>query len=359
MKTQIKIALLLSFVLGALSTSCRTEEMELIQSPPEDTLVPDSVVASLMSQTTLNDGSNDNIIDNANCFNIQLPVTVIVNGIEIVVNSEDDYDDIEDIFDEFDDDSDTLEITFPITIILSDFTEIVINNYTEFYSYVNGCNGENESDDDIECLDFVYPISASVYNSNNEIILTITFNNDYELHEFIEDFDESDIVSINFPITVVLLDGTEIVIDSLTELQDIIELYDDYCDEDDDYDYNDDDCNDCDTNQLETILTGCSDWYVDKLERNGNDYDDVYDGYLFNFFNDGTLSVSWGMTTVYGTWEASGTGNNILVVIDVPALPYCNNNWYLHEIEQYSNETKVDFRVGDDDRLRYENNNCN
>lgn len=359
MKTKIKIALLFSFVLLILSTSCRTEETEFIQAPPEETLAPNSVVASLMAQTTLNDGSNDNIIDNANCFNIQLPVTVIVNGTEITVNSQDDYEDIEDLFDEFDDDIDTLEITFPIIIILSDFTEIVINNYTELYSYSNNCNGENESDDDIECLDFVYPISASIFNSNNEIISTIIFNNDSELHEFLEDFDESEIVSLNFPITVVLLDGSQITINNLAELQDTIELYDDYCDEDDDYDYNDDDCNNCDTNQLESILTGCSDWYVDKLERDGNDYDDAYEGYLFNFFNDGTLSVSWGSTTVYGTWSASGSGNNILVVIDIPDLPYCNNNWYLHEIEQYSGETKVDFRVGDDDRLRYENDNCN
>ena len=175
MKTQIKIALLFSFVLLVLSTSCRTEETEFIQAPPEETLVPNSVVASLMAQTTLNDGSNDNIIDNANCFNIQLPVTVIVNGTEIIVNSEDDYEDIEDIFEEFDDDSDALEIIFPITIVLSDFTEIVINNYTEFYNYSNTCNGENEYDDDIECLDFVYPISASIYNSNNEIIIPLQF----------------------------------------------------------------------------------------------------------------------------------------------------------------------------------------
>jgi hypothetical protein len=359
MKTQIKITFLFSLAFFVLFNSCRTEETEFIQAPPEETLVPNSVVASLMTQTTLNDGSNDNIIDNANCFSLQLPVTVIVNGMEITINSEDDYDDIEDIFDEFDDDNDTLEITFPITIILSDFSEIEINNYDELINYASTCNGENESDDDIECLDFIYPISASIYNSNNEIISTLIFNNDNQLHQFLEDFDESDIVSINFPISVVLTDTTQITINNLAELQDTIELYDDICDEDDDYDYNDDDCNDCDTNQLEAILTGCSDWYVDKLERYGNDYDDVYDGYLFNFFNDGTISVLQDTNTVYGTWESSGSANNILVVINIPDLPYCNNNWYLHEIEQYSGETKVDLRVGDDDRLRYENNNCN
>ena len=98
MKTQIRIALLISFIAAVVFTSCRTEEMEFVEAPPEETLIPNSLVASLMMQTTLNDGSNDNIIDNANCFNIQLPVTVIVNGVEITVTSEDDYDAIEYIF---------------------------------------------------------------------------------------------------------------------------------------------------------------------------------------------------------------------------------------------------------------------
>ncbi len=358
MKTQMKISLFISLILILFCFSCRTEEMESIQAPPEDTLTANSTVASLMQQTVMNDGSNDNIIDNSNCFNIQLPVTVIVNGIEITVNSENDYQTIEDIFDEFDDDSDTIEITFPVVIILNDYTEITINNYSELYSYSSNCNGENEIDDDIECLDFVYPITASVFNINNEIISTITFNNDYQFFEFIDDIDESDIITINFPITIVLSDETSISIANLYELEDAIQSYADDCDEDDDYDYNDDDCNDCNLDEFTSLLISCSDWQVDKLERNGNDYDDIYDGYVFNFFSNNTVSVYWNTITVYGTWSSSGDGNNIIVIIDIPDLPYCNNTWNLHELDQNTNETKIDLRVGDDDRLRYKNN-CN
>jgi hypothetical protein len=137
-----------------------------------------------------------------------------------------------------------------------------------------------------------------------------------------------------------------------------INNFSDSCDEDDDYDFNDDDCTNCTPTELESILTTCSNWTVDKLERNGNDYDDYYNGYVFNFFTDGSVAVDYSGGTDYGTWAASGTGNNIQVVIDIPDLPYCNNNWNLHEIEQYSGETKVDFRVGGDDRLRYEST-CN
>ncbi|MDG5492112.1 hypothetical protein [Psychroserpens sp. SPM9] len=358
MKTTAKSIFVLLVSLVFLLTSCRKEDIEIIETPPEDLITLNSTVANLIQRTATNDGSNDNILDLANCFNIELPVTVTANSIEVIIYDEDDYDLVEAIFDQDDDDMDTLVISYPITIILSDYSAISINNATELNTYVMTCNGENVADDDIECIDFVYPISASVFNPNNELISTEIFSNDSELYSFIVNITDSDIVSINFPISVVLSNGSQQQINSLVELQNTIENVQDDCDEDDDYDYNDDDCNLCAPEQLESILTNCSDWQVDKLERDNVDYDDAYNGYDFNFFTNGTLSVSWNTTTVYGTWSASGTGNNITVVIDIPALTLCNNNWILHEIEDNGGETKVDLRLGDDDRLRYENT-CN
>ena len=62
---------------------------------------------------------------------MNLPVTVFANGIEIVVDSEEDLERIEETFDASDDDNDTLEIVFPITVTMSDYTEMVINNQAE------------------------------------------------------------------------------------------------------------------------------------------------------------------------------------------------------------------------------------
>lgn len=355
---KIKITFLSSLILALFITSCRTEDSELIQAP-ENILQANSTLSTLIKQTSMNDGSKDNIINNSNCFSIQLPVTVIVNGTEITVTNDDDYNSIEAIFDELDDDNDELTITFPVTIILSDFTEIVINNYNELNNYSNNCNGENEIDDDIECLDFIYPISASIFNVNNEVISTITFNNDNEFYKFIDHLNKDILTSINLPISVVLADGTQITINSLKQLEDTIKLYGDDCDEDDDYDYNDDDCNNCTTNQLETLLIGCSNWYVDDLERDDEDYGDLYDGYLFNFLTNDSLTVTWNTTTFTGTWSISGSGNNITVTINIPDLPHFNTNWYLHEIEKNNNETKIKLKVGDDDELKYKNNTCN
>ena len=355
-----KILKLFTFLMVAslLATSCRQEESVLIEGPQDEVLKANSVVANLMQRTAMKDGSDDNIVDSANCFSIDFPFTVVVNGMEITVTSEEDLDTVEDIFDEFDDDDDTLEISFPVTIILSDFSEVTINSQEEFEDFADDCVGENEFDDDIECLDFVYPITASVFNSNNELIDTITFNSDKDLYVFIDNLEDDDIVGIDFPITVVLSDGTEVSVSDLDDLEDLIDDYEDDCDEDDDYDYNDDDCDNCSTEQLSDFLTSCDGWYVKDLERNDEDLYEQYAGYSFAFMADGTLTVTTETESFSGSWEASGSGNDITVAISIGDLPDFSDNWILHELEVYGDEKKVDLRLSNDDELEFRSS-CN
>ncbi|AXG70933.1 hypothetical protein KORDIASMS9_03188 [Kordia sp. SMS9] len=352
MKTLTQL-LTTALFLALVFTSCRTEDMEVIEAPQEQTLDINSPVKTLMQRTATNDGSFDNIIDNANCISVQLPVTVVVNGLQIIVDSEDDFETIEAIFEEFEDDNDDLIIEFPITIILVDFTEVVINNAAEFATFTDNCAGENEADDDIECLDFNYPIVASFFNTNNELIETISIMNDAQMYAFIENIDVNDIITVQFPISVTTYDGETITINNFAELENVINTYDDACDEDDDNDYDDDDCDNCTNDQLATVLSQCSNWTVDKLERNDNDLEDMYVGYKFNFATDGSVQVAFGNDTFTGTWQSSGSGNGITVAITIPDLPDFNASWNLHEIEQEGDETKVDLRLGDD-RLRFE-----
>lgn len=343
----ITIGVLLSF------TSCRTEDDVAIDPPTEDTIEANSTIANLMANVAINDGSFDNIIDNASCLSVQLPVTVTVNGIEVTVNDDDGYEDIEDIIDLFDDDVDSIEITYPITVILADYSTVTVNSDAELAALTVDCPGENEDDDDIECIDFQYPITASIYNENNDLINTITINNDNDMYDFIDDLDDFAAVTINFPITVVLADGNSLTINTVQELENAIENADDTCDEDDDNDFDDDDCDNCTTSELDMVFADCTEWTVDKLERNDNDLEDNYVGYIFEFNSDGTILVTQGTNMFNGTWEADGSGNNIAVTINVTGLSDFNDTWNLHEIDQDPGEVKVDLRLGDD-RLRFE-----
>ncbi len=361
MKT-FKTTLLLVLSLLLTTTSCKTEDDVSIDPPVETTLLANSVLAGQIQNITLNDGSVDNIVYNANCFTIQLPITVTINSVVITITDIGNYEDIEDLFDEFDDDDDSLDIAFPITIILADFTEIEINSLDALEDYADDCNNEDEEDDDIECIDFIYPITASVFNSSNEVIASVTFTSDSDLYEFIDGIDEDDLVGFEFPISIVLSDGSEVVINNFNDLEEAIDAYEDDCDEDDDYDYDDDDCDDCTPSQLESVLTGCPDWYIAGLERNDEELEGNFSGYLFNFFEDNTVTVSWDDETANGTWSVTGTGNDITVTFNIPGFDDINDTWNLYEIEVESdddNEAEVSFQIGDDDELTFVNNNCN
>ena len=297
--------------------SCQSEE--IVQNDGdtnnENAITANSKAADLIKRTTLKDGSGDNIIDNANCLTVSLPVTLVVNGLEITVDSEADFEVIEDIFDEFEDDDDLLELLFPITIITSDFTENTINNEDELDDLIDDCNGENEDDDDIECIDFVYPFNVEVYNTLTEVSEQITINSDEQLYHLIDDLEGSDIVTIVFPVSLVLSDGSLVEANSLDLLENLIDDAEDDCDEDDDYDYDDDDCQNCTTNQLSDVLRGCSGWTIDKFEINDNDIEDNFKDFTFNFEDEGTLIINDGTTNFSGTWSAEGTGQNITVTV--------------------------------------------
>ena len=353
MRTKYGMLCCAMLLISVLAFSCREEESEFIQAPPEESLESNSEVAALLQNTSMKDGSFDNIIDSASCISVMLPVVVQVNGLEIIVDSQEDFQAIEDIFEEFDDDDDRLSIEFPITIVLNDFTEVEVNNTMEFKDFADECGEDNVDDDDIECIDIEYPVTASIFNLSNELINSITLSNDRDLYHFIEDLSEEVIVNVSFPITVFLSDSTELEVFDLDELEELIESAKDDCDEDDDNDFNDDDCDNCTPNQLSEVLQSCPSWQVDKLERDQQDLEDIYQNYSFGFLQDGQLEVFNGSDTLSGEWDSDGNANNISVLITIPGLGDFSDTWRLHEIQSDDDEQKVDLRIGDD-RLRFE-----
>ncbi len=331
MKTKISKLLLLPFFALLMFTSCQEEVVDI--TPPNETeaLSANSTLTALMSSTSTMDGSKDNIIDNASCLSIELPVTVVVNGLEIIIDSEEDYKVIEAIFNEFEEDDDRLEIIFPITIITENHDDIVINNANELKEFVKECKGENEDDDDIECIDFKYPISFSVYDANFQVIDVITVENDRELHKFIKRVKEGDVfASLNFPVTMVLADGTEIVVNNNEELENIINEAKDACDEDDDNDYGDDDFT---KERLDEYLQVCP-WVVHEFKRNNQDNTAEYKEYALNFKEDGVVKMrARNGDVLTGTWSTRVTDRGALLKLEFETLADFTLEWIVYDIE--------------------------
>ena len=327
---RVYLVTILIFVLVVLN-SCQDSIPETIEVTDEEQLKPNSNLSALLKRTALKDGSKDNIIDKANCITIVLPVTVVVNNVEILITTEDDYQLVENAFEEFSNDDDILQIVFPIEIILIDYTQVAIENINTFNNFVSECAGENEPDEDIECIDFKYPIQFEVLASNATISNTISIANDKELFQFIDNLDDFIAVNFNFPFSLIMFDGTEVDVNDVESLETNLENAISNCDEDDDFDFDDDD---------EIILTGFltdGNWIIDEYAFAGEDFTDNYLGYVFNF-DDNSMNISannGGVQSVIGIWSIDNTdANSLLVVLDfgtTSPFDVLNGKWSIRE----------------------------
>lgn len=329
MKIYIRISAYLSlFILALNFISCQQESDDFVPDENSTAIMANSTTAVLMQNTAFRDGSFDNIVDGASCFDIKFPYTVSVNGLELTINSLEDLQLIEQIFDAIDDDENLLEIIFPITITKADYTEVTLNNLTDLRALAQECK-EGGGDDDIECIDFVYPINFFTFNINLEQTGNVVIESDKDLRAFFNGLEDTDLVSIDFPISLKLYDGTIIQVNSNEELVRTIEGAKDACDEDDDDDYNDDDFS---KERLDDYLVECP-WLIREVKRSEQDQTEQYFEYAMNFSSDGEVAVKDREgNSITGTWSTRISENGVLLKLDFEALVDFNLEWLIYEI---------------------------
>ncbi len=337
MKTQQNFVLLfLPLIILIMFSSCRSESDILIEDSENQNIKSTSKATNLMLKVSMNDGSIDNIIDNSTCFTVKLPVTVIANGSEEIINSAEDFQVIEDIFAEFNNDTDELEIIFPITVIFNDYTEASIENQIELEAINSNCTTNNEN---IECVDFKYPFSISVFDSQSELLQTLTFNSDKELFKFLKNLKEEDIATINFPVSLIFSDDTETTITSIENLEQTIESIIESCDD-----------NDTTIDLfIQTITKGK--WEVQKYKDNQSNETQNYKDFVFTFSEDGSVSIENIVTneTTNGSWSVitradGGLDTSLNFGSQALLNKLNNNNWNVKKTQE--NRIMLDDRKG-------------
>lgn len=326
MNTKFKFVLILSFFALLSFNSCQDEVIEVTETNDETLIAPNSALTNLMQYTVTNDGSVDNIMDETNCFSVNLPVTIVVNGITITIDTLEDLELIEEIFDEFDSDDDILEFLFPITVILNDYDEILIENENQLEAFIDECVGEEE-DEVIECIDFQYPISFSIYNTDFQIIDTVIIESDEQLYEFLEnlqnDIDEVVLASLNFPVTMVYSNGNTVEVNNNNELEAAINEAGDDCDEEEEED-------DCSEQEVDAYLVECY-WNIVSFNGDDNFIDkDIY------FNTNGSLEiVSENNTVATGNWSTSMSDEGVIVTLsELTAFDGdLGGEWFVYECD--------------------------
>jgi hypothetical protein len=330
------------FAITLFFTSCQ-EEYEPVFEVSEDNITASSETANLMSQMAANDGSFDNIVDGSSCFDISFPYEVEVNGLEITIDSVEDLKLIEEIFDALDSDEDILNIIFPVTIMVADYTEITINNIEELQEIAKDCI-EGGQDDDIECIDVIYPVTFLTFDLNQTQTGTIEIGSDMELRRFFAGLDDEDIISIQFPVAFELYDGTKIEVNDIMELREAMIRAKDACDEDDDDDYNDDDFTE---ERLDALLVECP-WLVKEVKRNDQDSSDQYENYLMTFSEDGIVEVKdRDGNVLYGEWNTRISDYRAALQLEFDVLVDFSLLWYVYEIDG----SKIKLFASDGDKI--------
>lgn len=324
--------ILAMIVLGSGLIGCQEESEEIERPLPAEVIGKDAGAGQLLFRISQNDGSEDNIIDGGSCTSIIFPYTVIVNGMEIEITSEDDLDLVEDIIDESESDADTISVVFPIEVELPDHTTISVFSMDELEELTDDCEEEG-FDDDIECVDIVYPITFSVYNAATQNATVIDIGSDAELYQFLENLTEDEIVSLNFPVVVIIPNGEMITLESNEQMEEVIEQYEDACDEDDDLDFDDDDLDD---SELRALLLGNA-WLVSEYDSSGSDRTQLLNSYTIEFLGDNLLLASLDSEQISGDWYTSGSDRFLELDLDFETdsdLSLLNYEWVVISYDQ-------------------------
>jgi len=88
-------------------------------------------------------------------------------------------------------------------------------------------NDDNDNDDSNECIRFHYPLMASVYDVDFQVIETITILDTMNLEEFLELLEDSSVIAeFKFPIKLLLEDDSSIEVYNNNELLQALEACD-------------------------------------------------------------------------------------------------------------------------------------
>ena len=319
MKFQKKLFFSFFLAIGLLFSSCQKAEQGVIEIIPENTHQLDSQLLLLIRAMAMNDGSVDNFIDGHDCFSIAFPFNVLVDSIQINVESQNDYVEVANVIEETEANFEDIEIVFPITIILSDYSEVYLNNIQDISPYLLSCDALNIG---IDCLDINYPLTLFVYNSEEEISNSFIINTDFELYSYLSNMNEEDYISIQFPLTVTTQSNEVVEVEDDMILQTLIE----YCVE-----------QEIDPNTLTEYLINDV-WYINFNFLDNIDNTSSLCEYYIDFNVNGSMIATNGTISINGNWNIGYEGDAIYVefIFDNEA-PFndINARWF---VNGYSSE---------------------
>lgn len=191
--------------------SCQKEELKITDDPVETSILDDQELTSLVRSVTSHDGSFDDFIDSADCFSLKFPYSLWVNGVQHNMNSAEDFSEIPP--------GAQVQPEFPVTVSMCNYSEVEIPNMNVMNDYIVGCHSGEFYDDVITCVDFQYPIDLSLFDSGTSDFETIRLEHDWDVYSTIQSLNPSTLVTIQYPVRLILSNGDLVTVNSNIELK--------------------------------------------------------------------------------------------------------------------------------------------
>lgn len=282
--------LLVTTILLLATYSCQDESETQYQSPLVG-LTKASPLTSLVSRVTQQPTFYDNCLDGSSCFCMILPVTATANGHQFTVETYDDYYDVKEILEESSIDDDIIHYTFPITIKYKNYQEVIIHSQSELDDLKSNCGAESTFHE-IECIDFVYPITVNTYNTATQVPSTITIATNSQWYNYIGSLGDNQIYSLVFPVSMIKSNGQTATFNTNVELQFGIENA----------------INECvptggtGGTELSTVITSGS-WHVSSFIDGTENHTNDFISYNFTFSANGTTVAATNTISISGSWS--------------------------------------------------------
>ncbi|TDO77614.1 hypothetical protein EV143_104381 [Flavobacterium chryseum] len=310
----------LSIVVFLFLLSCQNEIDEQDNNTAQGTVTKLSPLTSYLQRVAMVQTVQDNVIDGSTYCTIKLPYTVTVNNAQIAVNTTADYQKVADNINASTDDDDIVKIDFPVTMVYYNYIEKVIPNEADFDSLIDYWNQYPDLLSKINGLNINYPITINIYNSANQVASSQSIISDQAFFNFIKNLNESQYISLRYPISVVNYNNQTKSITNNLEFENAIKYAIDYCPEN----------NIVTLDFTATITNGSWDipYFFDDTEKTAS-----YSGYSFVFKSDKSVVATKGAVSETGQW-ASQVQNGVTELqlnFSSELLSKLNKNWKLFE----------------------------
>jgi hypothetical protein len=203
----------------------------------------------------------------------------------------------------------------------------VIRKDSYLFNQLTKVTTENEDPlEEIVCIDFIYPLQLLVYDANLHQIGTQFLTGDIAFSAFLATLPDNQSISISYPISTTLEDGTVFSVNNNSELK----LAIDSCSREDIIAY----CNSLFCNITQSAIVRCY-WKVPYEEGVNN----KYAGGVFEANADGTLEFTFNEETFTGSWTFLFINDEFHININLEGTSQVAADWNIDRLVQINGET--------------------